>query len=249
MSGATGRATVGGLDEAEAGCIYDFDEGRDVVLVGFGGLIKEELVGFGEPASPTPLAAPFEFLGTASDLPVGKVFVRDLDQIFYQRGVRGLGRDVAEVASGLGSLLSGSGRVVFVGQSAGGYAALLFGTMLGVDHVLAFSPVTFLTPLLRRVHRDDRWPEEMAEIRRLSRFRRHLDLRRAIRARGQRSELHVYFGAKNLLDRTHAGRLEGLPGVTLHPWATASHAVARRMREEGELKPVLLRALGHLSTS
>jgi hypothetical protein len=235
--------TAGGLEEADAGCIYDFDEGRSTVLVGFGGLFVAELLGFGD-VEPAPATVPFEFFNIVSALPVGKVFVRDLDQIFYQKGVRGLGRTVGEVCDGLRNLLSGAERVVFVGQSSGGYAAILYGCLMGVDEVLAFSPQTFLTRTQRRLHHDNRWPDLIAQINRLHPVRRHhLDLRKVLRRHASPTRVSIYFGAKNGDDRAHARRLEGLPNVTLHPWATASHAVARRMREEGVLRPVLLEAL------
>lgn len=252
MAGPSDFCTVGGLDTAQAGCVYDFRAGRDAVLVGFGGLASGDLVGFGEGSTTVDageaLKAPFEFFNIASDLAIGKVFVRDLDRIFYQRGVRGVGTSVDEVVDGLGDLLAGSGRVVFVGQSAGGSAALLYGMLLNVDRIVAFSPLTFFTPLLRRIHHDARWSPEMAEIARMTRFpgrRRHLDLRRVMRRRPSRSQIDIYFGAESRLDVIHAQRLAGSPRVILHPVATGSHAIARRMREAGSLKPVLQEALGH----
>lgn len=240
--------TVGGLAEDEAGCIYDFSQSDKVVLVGFGGLFRAELVGFGdadrEGLDDAPVAVPFEFFNLVSAMPVARVFVRDLDQLFYQRGVRGLGPTVDDVSEGLAHLVSRFERAVFVGQSAGGYAAILMGSLLGADEVIAFSPQTFLSSLQRRLHHDDRWPEKMAEINHMHRWRRnHLDLRRVLRRQGNGARISVYYGAGNNLDRIHARRLEPIPGVSLHPQDTASHAVARRMREKGLLQPLLLRAL------
>jgi len=244
---STQRA-VGDIDEESAGCLYDFGITHDLVLVGFSGLIANELAGFGEPAgpgvSPRP-AVPFEFFNTVSTIPVGRVFVRDFEQIFYHRGVRGLGATIPEVADGLRRLLEPAGRVVFTGQSAGGYAAILFGTLLGVDDVVAFSPQTFMTRGLRRLYHDDRWPAEMAAINRIYplRGRESLNLRRVLDRRNRCSRIHIHFGARNRLDAVHATHLEGLPGVSLRPFDTRSHAVARRMREVGMLRPALLDVL------
>ena len=62
-----------------------------------------------------------------ADLPVGKMFIRDLDQVFYQRGVRGLGVSITEVEEALRRVLPRDRRTVFVGGSAGGFAAMLSG--------------------------------------------------------------------------------------------------------------------------
>lgn len=241
-------ATVGGLPEPEAGCIHDLTPDDAVVLVAFGGLVANDLVGVGggpPAAGPGAAAPPFEFFNLVGGAPVGKILVRDLDQIFYQRGVRGLGATIDEVVEGLRPLVAGRDRVVFVGQSAGGYAAILLGALLGVDEVLAFSPQTFLDRRLRRRHGDDRWPDCVAEIRGMRRAeRRHLDLADVLRAGPSRTAFHLYYGSENRLDALHCRRLGAVPTVVLHPWPTGSHAVARRMREEGSLRTVLWQALG-----
>lgn len=238
--------TAGGLDEAQAGCIHDLRPTDEVVLVAFGGLAAWDLVGYGEDPSAegSEGKVPFEFFNLVAGEPVGKVFVRDLDQAFYQRGVRGLGRSVDEVVSGLSGLIGERSRIVFVGQSAGGFGAMLFGALLGVDEVLAFSPQSFLNPWWRRRHHDDRWPAEVARARDGAGWRlRHLDVRPGLRATKGRVTVNLYYGDQNGLDEVHCRHLERLPGVHLHPVATRSHAVARRMRENGSLREVLHRAL------
>ena len=44
----------------------------------------------------------------------------------------------------LSTKIKGYDKVVFIGGSAGGYAAILFGSLLNVDHVVAFNPQTDL---------------------------------------------------------------------------------------------------------
>lgn len=238
--------TAGGLDEPEAGCIYDLGPTQNVVLVAFGGLVAWDLVGYGEDpsAAGSEGRVPFEFFNLVAGEPVGKVFVRDLDQAFYQRGVRGLGTSVDQVASGLRGLIGERSRIVFVGQSAGGFGAMLFGALMGVDEVLAFSPQTFLSPWWRRRHHDDRWPAEVARARHGAGWRlRNLDVRPGLRAAKGRVTVNLYYGDQNRLDEVHCRHLERLPGVQLHPVATGSHAVARRMRENATLREVVNRSL------
>jgi hypothetical protein len=74
---------------------------------------------------------PFEFFRLASALEVSKVFLRDLDESWNHRGVRGLSTDVESTAEALERIVSETAaeRVVFTGNSAGGYASLLFGAL------------------------------------------------------------------------------------------------------------------------
>jgi len=61
-------------------------------------------------------------------LDVRRVFVRDLDQVWYQRGIRGLG-DTPESAAEALRAENGPHPVRPVGNSAGGVGAIWFGAM------------------------------------------------------------------------------------------------------------------------
>lgn len=88
------------------------------------------------------IGPPFEFLRLTEEMAVHRIFVRDLDQCWYQRGLPGIGTDVPQVAAALDVTLDklGSSRRVFVGTSSGAFAAMLFGMLNRADAVLAFSP-------------------------------------------------------------------------------------------------------------
>jgi dienelactone hydrolase len=206
-------------------------EGHDTMLVAFGGIR-------GEIAIP-----PFEFFSVVGDIPVTKVFVRDLDQAWYQRGVRGLGTSVAETAVALEHLVRErrARRVVMTGNSAGGFAAILFGRMLGVDGVVAFAPQTFIDRWNRLRHRDHRWKAEIRALRHRPPSAPVLDLRRAVRAAVVPVEIH--YDRSFRLDALHAERLDGQPGVQLHPYRGGSHNLVRTLRDTGDLKQILTYAL------
>jgi hypothetical protein len=215
------------LDDPDGGFVDATEVGGSAVLVAFGGLSFR-----GGPP-------PFEFVNLFSESPIGKVFVRDLDQCFYQRGVRGLGRSINEVAVSLEELLAGRNRRVFVGASAGGYAALIFGSMLRVDHVVAMSPQTFLGGRLRRLHNDRRFAMRIQAAQHHALSRRDLDVKHAMRRRGGKSQFHVYYPNRHVLDSRHATRLRRLPGVDLQPRDSAEHTFVRDMRDDGSLKQML----------
>jgi hypothetical protein len=217
-------------DAGDAGCVADV-EGRGTVLLAFGGLGQQ----LGVP--------PFEFFSLTAGYDVDRVFVRDTSRGFYHRGVTGLGGTIDEIAAHLAGLIPAGSRVVTVGVSAGGYAALLFGALLGVDEVIAISPITCLTRRGRLLMGDRRWgPEVRAIDRRHPEQHRHLDLRAV--AAGGLPPTAIHVARDHRLDRRHAARLEHRTEVEVHLQDGADHLVVKQMRADGALEAVLARSLG-----
>jgi hypothetical protein len=215
----------------------DLDVDSDVMFVAFGGLAGK----IGMP--------PFEFFRLAGDLPVKKLFLRDLRQAWYQLGIADERPTFDGVVDFLGKMTDQAGvrRLVFFGNSAGGYAALAAGRLMGADEVHAFSPQTFLSPELRHAHGDERWADEMARVhdRRPPVPGRFLDLAVLFaEVATTASTSHVHYGAGYDLDSAHALRLAGQQGVELHPHEGADHDLVRRMRDDGGLADILVRAIG-----
>src|SRR4029450_10827749 len=102
---------------------------------------------------------PFHFFEFTTGLPVKRLMVRDPNRVWYQHGVPGFGSTIDEVAASLRMLIDeqGAERLVAMGSSAGGYAALAFGSLLEADLVLSFSPQTTLDRAWREEVGDDRW--------------------------------------------------------------------------------------------
>lgn len=78
------------------------------------------------------------------------IFVRD---VFKQWYVEGINREVPDHDSLLAFLqqaTQGYRRVVTVGSSAGGYAAILFGCLLKAERIFAFCPQISIAPLVEK---------------------------------------------------------------------------------------------------
>ena len=101
---------------------------------------------------------PFEYDGVLRDVPVKKIFVRDLNQFWYQRGLPGIAGNLAGVGDYLTALIARQSvkKVVTLGGSMGGYAAIYYGWYVAADETHAFAPKTFLSPLKRLIHGDIR---------------------------------------------------------------------------------------------
>jgi len=222
------------LNDEGAAVASDLESPSDTLLVAFGGRAG----GLGIP--------PFDFIGLTADISTKRLFLRDLRGLWYQRGVPGMGDDADTLCEHLRRVIDESGvrRAIFVGNSMGGYAALLFGALLDVHSVHAFSPVTFLHPLRRAVHLDFRFLSYGWALRRAGRrYMRYADLKRVLNARQFATPLHVYFSTAHRGDSAHVRRIAGCPHVVLHRYAEGGHLLARHLRDTGELRQILRGAL------
>jgi hypothetical protein len=216
----------------DGGMVTNLEAESDVLLFAFGGIAGG-------------LWLPFEFVNSTAPLGVKTVFVRDVMQSWYHRGVVGVGDDIDSVARHLADLArdSGAERTVAVGNSAGGYAALLFGRLAELDEAHAFSPQAFVSPSLRQVHADHRWEPELSDLRHSGRLHPgYADLRHVLSDPG-RTSFHVYYSAAEPLDVAHAEHLAGLDGVTLHVFENGGHMLIKSLRDSGRLQSMLESAL------
>ena len=214
--------------------VADFSANSDTLLVAFGGIAA----GIGMP--------PFEFFRLVNDLSVKKLFVRDLEQAWYHRGLPGIATDIHGAAKYLAELIAeqGVGRTVFVGNSMGGYAAILFGTLLQANVAHAFAPQTFLDKTSRMLSLDRRWRGQIRKLQRTPNIDASLlDLRRLLSQTQSGIETHVHFSALHRLDCIHAQRLRATANVTLHSYPLDGHNLVRHLRDTGVLRTLLLQSL------
>ncbi len=221
----------GRLGDGSLGYLAEPKGGSGTTLMAFGGIRG----GLGIP--------PYEFFRVTEGLGVRRIFVRDLDQVWYLRGIRGLGSDPREAADALRRETVGE-RVVTTGNSSGGFAAVLLGSLMGADAVHGFSPQTAIDRAHRLRWLDLRWVPQMHGVRRLHPDRDVLDLRRHLEAQPASPSIHLHYSATDRRDTRHAEHLDGLPGVTLHRYRHGGHRLVTDLRDSGELAAILRGATG-----
>jgi pimeloyl-ACP methyl ester carboxylesterase len=191
--------------------------------------------------------ASFEFVSLTREIPVKRLFVRDPRQSWYHRGMPKHGTTLASVADSLGKLLADYDvdRLVVAGNSAGGYAALVFGTLLGADTVLCFGPQTVLDADTLAEMNDHRWDDLLMPLVKKGALEpRWLDLRLALpEARHADTRYNIYFDENSRGDRLHAERLRDVEGVRLYRFGRGGHSVVRALRDCGALERILRQAL------
>lgn len=104
------------------------------------------IVSFGSQIKSFGKMPPFEFLRFLNKhYPTyDKHFYIDMHQNWYQNGIQGITSSIEETVIYLKNEISKYHTVTFIGTSSGGYAAILFGSLLFVDKVIAFYPQTIL---------------------------------------------------------------------------------------------------------
>lgn len=212
------------------------EQGKTLVLC-FGGLA----LGMGMP--------PFEFVRTLEKFDVNTVFLRDFGQAWYHKGLQGYGDSIDELLPRLREVIDNAqpNKVVALGNSSGGYAALLFGSLLGVEHVIAFAPQTSIGLGFRLKVREHRWPLQILRTYRHPKRRAdYFDLKEYFESNGagfDSAELH--YPSPHRLDRLYAEHLHGVDSIKLVPHGSAQgHGMVRHLRDNGQLNQLLSLHLG-----
>ncbi|WP_116127897.1 alpha/beta hydrolase [Lewinella sp. IMCC34183] len=218
------------LEKTDTGRLASF-EGRNNLLVSFGGIQQ----GLGMPV--------FEFFNSISDIPCDKIYLRDFHQAWYQKGVDAELDHVDQVTTYLRDTIREKNydNVCFLGNSMGGYAAILFGTLLNVDTVISFAPQTFIGRFRRLLTFDRRWSGQLSDVYAYDRKRpEYFDLKEQLAAAAPyATRINLYYSPQHRLDRKHAERLRESANVTLHPVDEGGHAVVKVIRDRGELKSLI----------
>ncbi len=224
------------LTRRDAHVVLDLATEGSTLLVLFGGIA-------GGVSMPV-----FEFFRLTAGFPAKKVFLRDPRRGWYQLGIPGVGDSPADVRVLLSATIerARAERVVMAGASAGGFAALLFGTWCAADEVIAFSPQTFIDAENRRLAGDTRWPDQIDPLHQaLATDGRAatLDLLDILPIAPAKTRYQVHVSTDDPLDLFHAQRIAGRGGMEIFEHERGGHLLVKTLRNRGLLQPMLLQAL------
>jgi len=119
---------------------YKIINGNKTLIVCFGGMALQ----FGG-------ILPFEFLNYLSSLYLDicdLYFFIDKNQCWYHKGIQGITNNIDETVLYINDIIKNGNyeMVLFIGVSAGGYGAILFGSLCNnVNNIVSFIPQTVLT--------------------------------------------------------------------------------------------------------
>jgi hypothetical protein len=232
------------MTETRSGAFNDLVAQPDThVALDLSGDARTLLILFGGIAGGVSMPV-FEFFRLTAGMPGKKAFLRDPRRGWYQLGLPGVGPTARDVRRYLDQVIAGADvdRVVMAGASAGGYAAMLFGAWCGADHVLAFSPQTFIDAANRTAANDTRWEPQIAHLHAANPSDAVYDLREALSA-AVRPRIALHVSNDDPLDLLHAHRIADLPNVTITEHDQGGHRLVKTLRDRGILAPLLQDAL------
>jgi len=183
---------------------------------------------------------PFHFMDISQGATYNKVFLRDDFNIWYHKGLIGHTANLNDTTDFLGELIRQRGfkRVTFVGMSAGGFAAILFGARVGVDVVHAFSPRTFLDLGKTIRYHDFRRAGCQLRVHSL-RVHKILDLKPLLHESDGPTKYFIHYCSGSRVDRVHALNLGQNQKVNLYSYPCSSHRVGKYLKDQKSLSQIL----------
>ncbi len=146
------------------------------------------------------------------------IFVRDVYKSWYVFGVNEEINTQEKLATVLKELTQGK-RVITIGVSAGAYAAVLFGTMLNAERIIAFSPQI-----------DLRLANQQEKIRLFEQFESNEayaeNLNLVERIRHYSGQLVYLYPEQNARDCSQAALIHDMSNVMLFRQATSTHGAS-----------------------
>ena len=184
----------------------------------------------------------FEFYNASKIIDDHKVFLRDFSQCWYQGGLPSISKDIYSTAKYLRSQIDDikPEKVYFVGNSMGGYAAILFANLIGVGETIAFAPQTFISPLLRLKYRDKRWKKQILNTYIRSLFKRKIwNLRPLLMHSNKINKISIFVSKLDKLDYIHANHISDIEGVKIYEFEDGGHSIVKLLRDEGKLPAIM----------
>lgn len=213
---------------------YMEDNDSDVLLVTFAGMGWKDSI---------PTFIFHNFLKEYAN--IDKLFLRDINCRYYIHGLKNSTQCLEETIELYKNLISGKKqyrKIIALGCSAGGFAAILFGQILGFDKVIAFSPQTVLTDLKESLIGDTyNAPKTCQWLRNLypdnEMYQNALDLNN-YRPFMCPIDIHYSVSGNNGADKKHALYLKSkYCNIIEHPGK--DHMIALTLRNQGKLKEII----------
>jgi hypothetical protein len=182
----------------------------------------------------------FEFFNILNNKKSDKLFIRDFNQMWYLNGVDSDIFNFSKLKIKLNDKIKDYDKVSFVGNSMGGYAAILFGVLLNVDEVVAFSPQTFISSFYRFWFLDIRWRKQINRIHKAKLYSEYYDLKTVLKNHTEyTTSINLHYCSANRLDRIHSTRLKSLRNIHLISYPNGGHGLVKELKKTGELQQIL----------
>ena len=176
---------------------------------------------------------------------IDKLFLRDVKGRYYLTGLKNTSNNYEDTLDFYKTLISKKKykRVVGIGCSAGGFAAILYGLQLNFDKIIAFSPQTVLNnkkdTLIKDIYNA---PKTCVWLRNLNKnninYQKALDLKN-FGPFTSKIDIHYSLKGNKGIDKKHAEYLSDDPNCVIFEHPGNDHMVALALRNNGQLKKII----------
>jgi len=153
---------------------------------------------------------------------IDKHFYVDIQRDSYHKGITGISESIDETLVYLKRVIQPYKKVIFMGISAGGYAAILFGSILHITAVIAFIPQT----IRRAIMVDEKYRDSSRYINLTTVYELYAD----VSVQDNRDPHHV----------SHCDRIGFYPNVKI---TKKNKFSIKEIRDSGELYALLSRMI------
>jgi hypothetical protein len=187
----------------------------------------------------------FDFAQATNRLNYSRILCQDPYRIWYHEGLDEQRHNIRAFAGCLREHIEALDpkAMVFIGNSVGGYAAILFGHLLCADSVHAFAPQTCLQPDYVKQHRRLDSPLKAAAYERLWSSQHAewdwFDLNDVLADYNGRTIYFVHHCADSVPDRHAAQWIAAREGVSVRDYPCDRHNVARHIVKNRLLLKIL----------
>jgi len=187
----------------------------------------------------------YEFFELTKATGYSRILLRDEYRVWYHHGIDRQRGDYPSLINYLKCEIEKlkPEKIICLGTSAGGYAAIVVGHHIGADYVHAFAPHTdldiSLNSCLGRFRRSRyRWARLKLLVSTVAR-REFFDLRDLLKTHNGKTTYYIHHCAGVPRDVDGAKRIVGLPGVVGMPYPCQSHSVPSFLAKADFLKEIL----------
>lgn len=209
--------------------LVEKDETKKPLIITFGGIKN----GIGGPI--------FEFKKTLNEnIDCHKIFIKDSKQSWYYKGANGLGNNINELKNDIEKLIKeiNYSKIITIGSSMGGYAALLFGSLLKVNSIIAFVPQTFVDKETREKHNDERWPKQMKSVHEHN--QNYYDI---INLNFTNINTQIIYGKNDKLDTIHTKRMNKHKSINIIRYDANHQTIFKILKEKNQLIDIINKSI------
>lgn len=174
---------------------------------------------------------PKEFFRSLVHRNINIIFVKDFKQCWYQKGLLGKTSDIESSIEYLKNIIpKTTEKLVALGASAGGYAAIRFGIALNADRIMAFSPQTLIDEETARVF-------SKSCLRDMIFDNIDLDLKKILNKYNPKIKIEIYYAGDNNRDKIAVDHIKDY--VKEFSYKTDTHLLASYLKKKGLLEGIL----------